>query len=73
MTFHYEKGDGASENHPQYGLIAEEVAEVYPELVVSDDQGRPKTVEYQKLPAMLLNEFEKQQQTCGNSKRSLLT
>ncbi|MDA2924372.1 hypothetical protein MYX65_06900 [Acidobacteria bacterium AH-259-L09] len=41
-------------------MIAEEVAEVYPELVVYDDQGRIKTVLYQQLSGMLLNEFQKQ-------------
>jgi len=35
---------------------------VYPELVVYDDTGKVKTVEYQKLPAMLLNELQKQHQ-----------
>ncbi len=44
----------------QYGLIAEEVAEVYPELVVYDDQGRVKTVMYRQLSGMLLNELQKQ-------------
>jgi hypothetical protein len=44
----------------QYGLIAEEVAEVYPELVVRDADGKPETVAYQALPAMLLNEVQKQ-------------
>ena len=45
----------------QYGLIAEEVVEVYPELVVYDDQGRFHTVLYQELSGMLLNELQKQQ------------
>jgi hypothetical protein len=44
----------------QYGLIAEEVEKVYPELVIDDDDGKPDTVEYQVLPAMLLNEVQKQ-------------
>lgn len=44
----------------QYGLIAEEVARVYPELVVNDAQGRPYAVRYQYLPSMLLNEVQKQ-------------
>jgi uncharacterized protein YicC (UPF0701 family) len=41
-------------------LIAEEVQKVYPELVVEGDDGRPETVEYQVLPAMLLNELQKE-------------
>jgi hypothetical protein len=44
----------------QYGLIAEEVAEIYPELVVYDAEGRPETIRYQLLDALLLNEVQKQ-------------
>ncbi len=60
VTFHYKKEYDAGDGQLQYGLIAEEVAEVYPELVVYDDQGRVKTVVYQQLSGMLLNEFQKQ-------------
>jgi len=42
------------------GLIAEEVAEVYPELVAYDKDGRPYSVRYQYLSTMLLNEVQKQ-------------
>jgi hypothetical protein len=45
---------------PQYGLIAEEVAEVYPELVVNDDEGRPFAIRSQLLDPLLLNEVQKQ-------------
>ena len=44
----------------QYGLIAEEVAKVYPEMVAYDKDGQPYTVKYQLLAPMLLNEFQKQ-------------
>jgi hypothetical protein len=44
----------------QYGLIAEEVADVYPELVVYDREGRPETVRYHLVNALLLNEVQKQ-------------
>jgi hypothetical protein len=44
----------------EYGLIAEEVAEVYPELVVNDDQGRPMAIRSQLLDPLLLNEIQKQ-------------
>src|ERR1019366_5963285 len=57
VTFRY-KAD--STGIQQYGLIAEEVEKVYPELVIGDDDGRAETVEYQVLPAMLLNEVQKQ-------------
>ena len=45
----------------QYGLIAEEVAEVYPDLVLYNANGEPDTVYYQFVNAMLLNEVQKQQ------------
>ena len=41
-------------------LIAEEVAEIYPELVVLDKDGQPSGVRYHILPAMLLNELQRQ-------------
>jgi hypothetical protein len=44
----------------QFGLIAEEVAEVYPDLVIEDRDGRPQTVRYHLLIPMLLNELQKQ-------------
>src|SRR5262249_24487351 len=44
---------------PQFGLIAEEVAKVNPDVVVADDQGKPLTVRYEEINAMLLNEFLK--------------
>jgi len=47
----------------QYGLIAEEVAKVYPELIVRDQNGRIDGVRYDELAPMLLNEVQKQQQT----------
>jgi len=47
-------------NRLHYGLIAEEVEEVYPELVVHDKDGESYSVRYHELPAMLLNELQKQ-------------
>ena len=47
----------------QYGLIAEEVAEVMPELVQFSEAGDPETVRYHFLPSLLLNEFQKQRKT----------
>jgi hypothetical protein len=44
----------------QYGLIAEEVAKVYPELVIRDEKGRIDGVRYDELAPMLLNELQKQ-------------
>ena len=47
-------------NTVQYGLVAEEVARVYPELVVYGRDGKVETVRYQELAPMLLNELQKQ-------------
>jgi len=44
----------------QYGLVAEEVAKVYPDLVVYDDKDQPQSVRYHFVNAMLLNEVQKQ-------------
>ncbi len=57
VTFHY-KGD--PKNTPCFGLIAEEVAEVNPELALRDEEGKPFTVRYEQINAMLLNEFLKE-------------
>ena len=57
VTFHY-KSDPAGAG-PQFGLIAEEVAEVNPDLVVRDNNGDIYTVRYEAVNAMLLNEFLK--------------
>ena len=56
VTFQY-KTDRS--NTPQFGLIAEEVAEVNPDLVVRDDKGDIYSVRYDAVNAMLLNEFLK--------------
>jgi uncharacterized coiled-coil protein SlyX len=57
VTFHY-KSD--KQNTPQFGLIAEDVAKVNPDLVVRDDNGEIYTVRYEAVNAMLLNEFLKE-------------
>ncbi len=57
VTFHY-KSD--TKNMPCFGLIAEEVAEVNPDLVVRDEKGEIYTVRYEAVNAMLLNEFLKE-------------
>jgi len=55
----------------QYGLIAEEVADVYPDLVVSDRDGRPETVRYHLINALLLNEVQKQHREIEELERRL--
>jgi len=63
VTFHYKGDDDPSGKRLQYGLIAEEVAAVYPGLVARSPDGQIETVMYQFLPPMLLNEVQKQAQT----------
>src|SRR4029077_5391839 len=62
VTFHY-KSDTTST--PQFGLIAEEVADVNPDLVVRDENGEIYTVRYEAVNAMLLNEFLKEHKKVG--------
>src|SRR4029079_8762514 len=59
VTFRY-KRDYDESGLQQYGLIAEEVAKVYPDLVVYKADGTPETVRYHFINAMLLNEVQKQ-------------
>jgi len=59
VTFRYKKPLDDGTKPVQYGLIAEEVAEVYPDMVVRNKDGRIETVQYYKLDAMLLNEVQK--------------
>ena len=60
VTFHY-KSDKTK--RPEFGLIAEEVADVNPDLVVRDENGEIYTVRYDAVNAMLLNEFLKEHRT----------
>ena len=62
VTFRYKKPFDDGAKPIQYGLIAEEVAEVYPDLVARSADGQIETVKYQVLDPMLLNEVQKQYQ-----------
>ena len=68
VTFHY-KTDKT--NTPQFGLIAEEVADVDPDLVVRDDNGEIYTVRYDQVNAMLLNEFLKEHRAFVEEQRQV--
>jgi hypothetical protein len=61
VVFRYKQAMADGSKPLQYGLIAEEVAEVMPELVVYDAEGQPQTVQYHVLPALLLNELQRQE------------
>ena len=58
VTFRYKK-ELDSEGIPQFGLVAEDVEKVNADLVARDAQGKPYTVRYEAVNAMLLNEFLK--------------
>ncbi len=62
VTFRYKK-EIDPKGLPQFGLVAEEVEKVNPDLVVRDEQGKPYTVRYEAVNAMLLNEFLKEHGT----------
>jgi uncharacterized coiled-coil protein SlyX len=59
VTFRYKKEIDRTQSRA-FGLIAEEVAEVNPDLVTRDSNGQPESVHYEMVNAMLLNEFLKQ-------------
>ena len=59
VTFRY-KHELDPEGIPQFGLVAEEVEKLNPALVARDEQGKPYTVRYEAVNAMLLNEFLKE-------------
>jgi hypothetical protein len=68
VTFRYKEDP---ENHLQYGLIAEEVAKVYPELVTKGADGAIESVQYHALIPLLLNEVQRQEQTLTVQKQEL--
>ena len=74
VTFRYKK-DIDPDGIPQFGLVAEDVEKVNPDLVIRDANGKPQTVRYEQVNAMLLNEFlkehkkvQEQQTTIGQLK-----
>ena len=68
VTFHY-KSD--TTDTPQFGLIAEEVTKVNPDLVVRDENGEIYTVRYDAVNAMLLNEFLKEHRKVEEQAREI--
>ncbi|MFO1303335.1 MAG: tail fiber domain-containing protein [Burkholderiales bacterium] len=69
VTFRYKTHQGAGP--VQYGLIAEEVADIAPGLVATGRNGDVETVYYQHLAPMLLNEYQKQQRTIDAQARRI--
>ena len=70
VTFRYTKGIDPR-GLPQFGLVAEDVEAVNPELVVRDKEGKVNTVRYDAVNAMLLNEFQKSIAKCRNWEAAL--
>jgi polyhydroxyalkanoate synthesis regulator phasin len=63
VTFHYKPQYDDGSHLLEYGLVAEEVARVYPELVQSDRSGKPLAVRSHFINAMMLNEVQRQHRT----------
>jgi hypothetical protein len=72
ITFHY-KPELDKTCTPQFGLVAEEVAKVNPDLVTRDAKGELTTVRYEAVNAMLLNEFLKEHRTVQELKSTVAT
>jgi uncharacterized coiled-coil protein SlyX len=70
VTFRYKKEIDPSST-PQFGLVAEEVEKVNPDLVVRDKEGKPYSVRYDQVNAMLLNEFLKEHREVAELKSTV--
>jgi hypothetical protein len=73
VTFRYKQPYADGSKPIQYGLIAEEVSEVYPDLVAHSADGQIETVKYQVLDAMLLNEVQHQQRVIEQQRHEIET
>jgi Chaperone of endosialidase len=71
VTFRYRHGLDAA-GIPQFGLVAEEVEKVNPDLVARDEQGKPYSVRYEAVNAMLLNEFLKEHKKVEQQQRTIV-
>ena len=71
VRFRYKRTNAKGEKPVQYGLIAEETAKVLPELVIYNRQGEVETVQYHQLPALLLNELQKQHRVIDQQEQEL--
>ncbi len=70
VTFRY-KQELDLDQIPQFGLVAEQVAKVNPDLVARDEEGKPYTVRYEAVNAMLLNEFLKEHRRIDEQARQV--
>jgi uncharacterized coiled-coil protein SlyX len=72
VTFHYKK-EIDPQGSPEFGLVAEDVEKVNPDLVARDAEGKVYTVRYDAVNAMLLNEFLKEHRTVQELKSTATT
>jgi uncharacterized coiled-coil protein SlyX len=70
VTFRY-KHELDPAGIPQFGLVAEDVEKINPDLVARDEHGKPYTVRYEAVNAMLLNEFLKEHRTVQEQKTTI--
>ena len=70
VSFHYKK-ELDPDGIPQFGLVAEQVAKVNPALITRDREGKPYTVRYDAVNAMLLNEFLKEHRTVQEQEKKI--
>ena len=71
VTFHYKNRDNKKAEELEYGLIAEDVAEVNPDWVGYDAGGQPEAVRYNEINVMLLNEFIKEHKKVEEQQASI--
>ena len=70
VSFRY-KEEIDPQGMPQFGLVAEDVEKVNPHLVIRDTEGKPHTVRYEQINAMLLNEFLKEHKAFAEEQRKV--
>ena len=70
VSFRYKK-EIDPERTPQFGLVAEDIEKVNPDLVVRDKEGKPFSVRYDQVNAMLLNEFLKEHRKVEEQSRKI--
>ena len=70
VIFRYKK-EIEPQKTPQFGLVAEDVEAVNPDLVIRDKDGKVNTVRYEAINAMLLNEFLKEHRTVQELKQEM--
>jgi uncharacterized coiled-coil protein SlyX len=73
VVFRYRASEPDGSKPLHFGLLAEDVAKVYPQLVFRDAEGKAFTVAFQELPALLLNEVQKQRRMIEQQRSTIAT